>query len=140
MLCLYFYLAGTQPSIWMMNQPIRLSKACCSRTELLPHTLPGGDTTFLTDVHRIFFVFVLLIFLLYIGKRATAPPHFYNAKKLLPLWTSFSVPKRCCWDVIFSIKGHATMAANESIVDPLVFWNISCFSLCKGGECFDLKI
>lgn len=32
------------------------------------------------------------------------------------------------------------MAANESIADPLVFLIMSCFSLFKGRECYDLNI
>lgn len=35
LLILFLSPAGTQPSIWMMNQPTRLSRACCSRTKLL---------------------------------------------------------------------------------------------------------
>lgn len=68
----------------------------------------------------------------FIMQNATAIMNvFFCAKKML---------LRCN---VFHERPQATVAANESIVDPPVFLNMSLlffFSLYKGRECFDLKI
>lgn len=75
--------AGTQQSIWMMNQPTRLSRACC-RAELLLLLLqllashPAGGRRHSPDWCRCTecFFFLFCFFFFYNGKRATAPPSF----------------------------------------------------------------
>lgn len=104
--------AGTQPSIWMMNQPIRLSRACCSRTELLLQLLAshpaGGDATLLTDVgaQNFFFFGCFFYFLMekelqlrptFIMQNATAIMNvFFCAKKMLLRCNVFD--KRPCYN------------------------------------------
>lgn len=74
--CISFSPAGTQPSIWMMNQPTRLSRACCSRTELLPllASQPAGRRRHSPDWCRCtecfsFLVFFFFCILFFIGKK-----------------------------------------------------------------------
>lgn len=119
----------------MMNQPIRLSRACCRRTELPLQLLAShsarGHATLLTDVSAqnyydsFFFVFAFLK--IYNGKkRAAAPPPTFIMQKCYCHYKRLFL---CQKDVaeMFSIKGHYTVAANESIVDPPVFLNMFFF-------------
>lgn len=61
-------------------------------------------------------------------KRAAAPPLFYNAKCYCRDKRLFLCQKDVAELLMFSIKGHATMAATESIADPVFFFFFNVFS------------
>lgn len=80
----------------------------------------------MTDVSaQLFFSF--FPFLFYDGERAAAPPLFYNAKCYCHDKRLFLCQKDVAEMPMFSIKGHTTMAANESIADPVFFFSPKCF-------------
>lgn len=73
---------GTQPSIWMMNQPTRLSRACCSSTAAITACLTPcwreTPLSWLMSVHRMF-VFVFCFYFI-MEKKSYSSALFYNAK------------------------------------------------------------
>lgn len=80
----------------------------------------------MTDVSAQFFS-SFCPFLFYDGKRAAAPPLFYNAKCYCHDKRLFLCQEDVAEMLMFSINGCATMAANESIADPLFCFFFKCF-------------
>lgn len=72
----------------------------------------------MTDVSAQSFFLFSLIFFFSDGERAAALPLFHNAECYCHGKRLFLCQKDVAEMLMFSIKGHATMAANRSIAEP----------------------